>query len=261
MAAMCFRWDGELYARISSIQEEVGDALIRALSLEPGEHVLDVGCGTGDLSAKIARQCSSGQVVAIDASESMISEAIARSRDVKNLSLRLLKVEALRSEHEFDVVYSNSAFHWVHDTHKALAALHKALKITGRIGLQFPLLNERHPLVRQMNELIDQLGYRRFYAEWESPWFVTTKRDFLTEMGSAGFKNVVAKQQRTKHHYGSSLDVYDFYSAVGLECYLEPLGRQQNDTFRRRLKDELSLKFHGGTVELEIDRIFALGAA
>lgn len=261
MAAMNFKWDEELYTRIGRLQEDIGDMLIRALNLQPKEYVLDVGCGTGNLSIKIAMQCKSGRVVAIDPSESMIREAITRSKDVQNLRLQIMKVEDLQAEHEFDVVYSNSVFHWIHDTQKALSAMHNALKKTGRIGLQFPILDDRHPLVSQMNELIDQLDYQRFYTEWESPWFVSTEHELLTEMNSAGFTNIVTKQQQTKHNYGNPSEVYDFLSAVGLECYLEPLGSQQQDTFKRQLVDKLSSKFNKGSIELEIDRIFAFGTA
>ena len=258
---MRFRWNGLLYKRISSLQEEVGVRLIQKLKFRPAEHVLDVGCGTGNLSLEIARQCWKGRVLGVDASESMIDEASKRLKDSKNLTFQVLKVGDLHFREEFDVVYSNSVFHWIQDSSKVLVALHKAVKPTGRIGLQFPLLNDWHPLVKQMNELIDHLGYRPFYVEWEFPWFVTTTRDFKTKLEMAGFKHVIVEQQQTKHVYDTISEAYDFYSAVGMECYLEPLGVEQKNLFRKRLEEELSVKYSQRAVELEIERIYAFGEA
>ena len=258
---MSFDWNGLLYKRIGSLQEAVGDMLIQKLKFKPVEHVIDVGCGIGNLSEKIARQCRKGHVIAIDASETMIAEAIKRSKRSKNLTFQILSVEDMQFEKEFDVVYSNSVFHWVHDSSRVFTAFHRALKPTGRIGLQFPLLNDCHPLVIQMNELIDRLNYWPFFAEWKFPWFVTNARDLATEMELAGFKDVIVEQIKTKHVYDNISKVYDFYDAVGLECYLEPLREQHKETLKKNLIKELSSKCRQRTIELEIERIYAFGKA
>jgi SAM-dependent methyltransferase len=93
---------------------------------QPGERILDLGCGDGALTEKLA--ALGGKVVGIDSSPEMI--AVARKR---GLDARMMDARSLTFENEFDAVFSNAALHWVKDDPDApIAGAFRALRAGGR---------------------------------------------------------------------------------------------------------------------------------
>jgi SAM-dependent methyltransferase len=95
------------------------------LDARAGELILDLGCGDGQLTAKIA--AAGAEVIGLDASPEMLAGARERGLDA-----RLGNAEALAFESEFDAVFSNAALHWVRDQDAMLKGVHRALRPGGR---------------------------------------------------------------------------------------------------------------------------------
>ena len=89
-------WDAERYHRVSNPQLEWGRRVLRRLAPQPGERVLDIGCGTGRLTAELVAALGEGTVVAVDRSEAMLREAAAQAvdRHVRIGSTRTVRVFA-----------------------------------------------------------------------------------------------------------------------------------------------------------------------
>ncbi len=119
------RWDPERYARTARFVADHGAPLLELLAPAPGERVLDLGCGDGALSEKLA--ASGAIVVAVDASAEQIESARARGLDA-----RVMGGEKLEYEAEFDAVFSNAALHWMKDTQAVIDGVWRALKPGGR---------------------------------------------------------------------------------------------------------------------------------
>src|SRR5205085_2330265 len=99
------QWDADRYARTARYVSDLGAPLIDLLAPKPGERILDLGCGEGALTEKIA--AAGAQVVGVDGSPNMVEAARARRLDA-----RVMDGQALTFEHEFDAVFSNAALHW-----------------------------------------------------------------------------------------------------------------------------------------------------
>jgi trans-aconitate methyltransferase len=95
------------------------------LDPRPAERILDLGCGDGALTAKIAS--FGAKVKGVDSSESMVAGAQAQGIDAQVIS-----ADALDFDHEFDAVFSNAALHWMRNQDTVLAGVHRALKPGGR---------------------------------------------------------------------------------------------------------------------------------
>jgi trans-aconitate methyltransferase len=257
---MKFDWDGAKYSTISDLQAEVGHMLIDALHLQAYEKVLDLGCGIGNLTVALALQCHEGFVLGIDASSSMISQAQMRTAGVANIEFRAQNAEDIQFQREFDVVFSNSALHWLGEGDKVLASIRMALKPGGRVGLQFPLLNERHPLIASVRQVIQNLGFERYYEEWKFPWFVTTVRDYTKLLCNSGYQNVVVEVMQTAFRFESPSQAYDFFDAVGLGLYLAPLAVEQAQRFRQELHQELERANTSDGILFHFERLFAFGS-
>ncbi len=101
--------------------------MVALLEPKPGEHILDVGCGTGHLTAEIA--AAGATTLGIDASPAMIAQA---RQNFPKLSFRLVDAAEFQSEAVFDAVFSNAALHWMLDPDPVAAAIARALKPGGR---------------------------------------------------------------------------------------------------------------------------------
>ena len=118
-------WNAADYAANSAVQQTWARELIARLNLRGDEHVLDVGCGDGKVTAEIARAVPRGSVSGVDASAEMI--AFARKTfppaKIPNLKFQICDARKIRFRAtQFDLVFSNAALHWVDDHGRFCAA-------------------------------------------------------------------------------------------------------------------------------------------
>src|SRR5664279_2812486 len=124
--AGAYEFDGEKYPQASAHQKEWGSKLISELRLKGTERILDLGCGDGAPTAQLASRVAGGFVLGIDSSPSMIAAASQWART--NLRFELREINQIDSQDEFDVLFSNSALHWVKDHRSLFPRLLRALR-------------------------------------------------------------------------------------------------------------------------------------
>jgi trans-aconitate methyltransferase len=120
-------WNADLYQSKHSFVFEFGRDVLTLLDPQPGERILDVGCGTGQLTAEIAR--AGATPTGIDSSPDMIEQARGNFPDIR---FEVHDVCDLPFQSEFDAVFSNAVLHWVKRAEEAVAAIAAALKPGGR---------------------------------------------------------------------------------------------------------------------------------
>lgn len=125
------------YERLSSDRQfKAGKALVERLAIQPGERVLDVGCGTGLLAEYVAQRVGPhGSVLGIDPLPLRI--AIASRKQRPNLRFAVAEAGALAgvASESVDVVYLNAVFHWLPEKLGPLAEIHRVLVPGGRLGI------------------------------------------------------------------------------------------------------------------------------
>lgn len=107
-------WDGAAYAANTAHHRRYDDRFLASLPLQPDDRVLDVGCGTGDLTATVARLVPRGHVVGLEPQPSLLDEARARAGTNQSfVSATAQHLGAAVAGQRFDVVFSQSVLHWV----------------------------------------------------------------------------------------------------------------------------------------------------
>jgi trans-aconitate methyltransferase len=120
-------WNPNFYDDKHSFVWKYGGDLVALLAPQPGERILDLGCGTGHLTAQIAE--SGAHVVGVDRAESMIAAA---QREYPKLQFQTADARDLPFDQQFDAVFSNAALHWVHEPERAVRGIARALRPGGR---------------------------------------------------------------------------------------------------------------------------------
>lgn len=120
-------WDAELYEARHSFVFKFGEDLIAVLNPKAGERILDLGCGTGQLTAKIAD--SDAQVIGLDSSPEMVGQA---RQNFPQLKFVLGDAARMEFTEEFDAVFSNAALHWIIDMPAAAECISTSLRPGGR---------------------------------------------------------------------------------------------------------------------------------
>ena len=119
-------WNAEEYIDHASFVAELSNPVVVLLNPERGEHILDLGCGDGALTLKIA--AAGARVHGVDASQSMIATAKKRG-----LSAEVGSGETLNFSDQFDAVFSNAALHWMPDYKQVIKGVYRALKEQGAL--------------------------------------------------------------------------------------------------------------------------------
>ena len=176
-------WDAGDYGRHGGFVAELGLAALDLLDPRPGEHVLDVGCGDGTLTRKIAERGAT--VVGIDNHFGMVAAAKASGLDA-----RLMDAADLRFDQAFDAAFSNATLHWVLDKERAARAIWFALKPGGRFAGE---MGGEGNLVRLRGALDDQLAIRGYAPPSEASNWYPTVEQFAAVYETAGFTDIDAR--------------------------------------------------------------------
>lgn len=156
-----------------------GAPLVDLLDPEPGERVIDLGCGTGAFAAAIAER--GAEVLGIDGSPEMIAQA---SADNPQLSFAVGDAHDFSISEPYDAVASNGALHWMtRDPDAVIGAVHAALRPGGRFVAELGGAGNCAELIAAM-----QTAWRVFgLAEPELPWYFPTPAEYATRLEDGGF--------------------------------------------------------------------------
>ena len=171
-------WDPETYARNARFVSDLGSPVVELLAPQPGERILDLGCGDGVLTRKLVDLGC--EVVAVDSSAPLIEAATALGLDA-----RLMSAEALVFDNEFDAVFSNAVLHWIKRADPVIAGVHRALKPGGRFVAE---LGGYGCVDKIRTALVAALNRRGLDGESRVPWYFPTPDDYGARLERAGFR-------------------------------------------------------------------------
>lgn len=188
MAERDFTWDAADYHQHSSAQRAWADELLAKLALQPGEDVLDIGCGDGRITASIAARVAPGQVLGIDNSAAMIGFANEAFSHVPNLRFEQVDARAMDYQAEFDAVFSNAALHWIRDHRPVLRGLAQALRPGGRCLIQCGGQGNAAGILACLDTLRTQPRWREAFSDFGMPYGFHGPDEYRGWLAAAGLQ-------------------------------------------------------------------------
>jgi len=170
-------WSAERYAATAHFVPAFGAPVVELLDPQPGERILDLGCGDGVLTEKIARLGAT--VVAVDAAPDMVAAAKARGLDA-----RVIPGQSLAFEGEFDAVFSNAALHWMRPQEAVLDGVRRALKPGGRFVAEMGGHNNTAAVLTAVRAVLARRGIEALSL---SPWYFPSAAAYQKKLEAAGF--------------------------------------------------------------------------
>ncbi len=167
-----YKWNAADYQKNSEVQLNWGRELIAKLGLQGREHILDIGCGDGKVTAEIAARVPDGRVVGIDSSSDMIDLARATfpADNSPNLSFFQMDARELTFSNEFDVIFSNAALHWIDNHLKVLSGIYEGLKTPGKIMLQMGGRGNVAGMMAVMRSVTGKAQWKEYFNGFSSPF-------------------------------------------------------------------------------------------
>jgi trans-aconitate methyltransferase len=179
MTATNQRWDAALYDARHGFVWKHGASLVELLAPHPGERVLDLGCGTGHLTAQIA--AAGATVVGLDHSNSMLAQARATH---PGLEFVYGDARYLAFSMPFDAVFSNAVLHWIPDAALVIRSVCRSLKVGGRFVAEFGGRNN----VRELRALLRRAAEGRQLRFVEPPWYFPSVSEYASLLESEGME-------------------------------------------------------------------------
>ncbi len=251
------RWDAKKYDAAKAPQVDAGRELIAMAGVSDTDSILDIGCGTGNLTIELARLASKGYVVGIDSSGEMLEKAREKAEPMENLSLIRVSAQSMSFTDEFDIVFSNSALQWMKEQKEIMGRVYQSLKPGGRIVFQLPAKNFCREFFDYTGNAIALLRLEQFHVNWKSPWYFPAKEEYETLLKEAGFGNIRVFYRDYRLVFEGLKEVLDWLASAGLRPYLDLLPGREQEYFKYAFAMSFENNRTDRGIEFDFRRLFA----
>ena len=175
------KWNAELYDDKHAFVFQYGENVLELLDIKPGEHILDLGCGTGYLTDQIA--VKGAVATGIDYSPEMIKKA---EQTYPSINFGVADAGNFSFAEPFDAIFSNAALHWVKNQDDMMKSVYDNLKPGGRFVAEMGGKGNVAHMVGATKTVLEKHGYT--YNEALNPWHFPSLGEYTCRLEQHGFR-------------------------------------------------------------------------
>ncbi len=173
------KWNTDLYDDAQQFVSEYGKDLISFIPNKEDQRILDLGCGTGDLTNQINESFNSS-IIGVDYSQEMIQKAKSK---YPNLEFSICDACTIPFTNEFDVIFSNAVFHWIPNQEELHRSIYSALKSGGILICEFGGYKNIEKISSAFGKAIKQYG-----DNYDSPFYFPKIEEHTKVVENCGFE-------------------------------------------------------------------------
>jgi trans-aconitate 2-methyltransferase len=208
-------WNPEQYERFKTERTAPFHDLLAMVQPVIGGRVVDLGCGTGELTDELHLATRSAYTLGLDSSVAML----ARARSAPRLEFRQGDIATFSSDQPFDIVFSNAALQWVPHHHELLAQLSSLVAPGGQLAVQMPSNND-HPSHLVAADVASDDLFAAGFEDGPPPDPVRTNilrpEQYAELLDELGFAQQNVRLQVYGHHLDSTADVVEWVKGTTL---------------------------------------------
>lgn len=172
-------WNTTLYEQNHAFVWQFGEDLLNLLAPQAGETILDLGCGTGQLTSQIAE--AGATVIGIDRSTEMVQQA---ATNYPEITFQVADARDFQVDRPLDAVFSNAVLHWIPEADAVIRSIHAALKPNGRFVAELGGKGNVQKIATALQRAFAEQGL----TPPSFPWYFPSISDYTTRLEQQGFE-------------------------------------------------------------------------
>lgn len=217
-------WDPNQYHKFQAQRSAPFYDLLALVDVRPNLKVVDLGCGTGELTEKLAEALPGSAVTGLDSSMEMLAKAAAFSRP----GLQFIQADQAQLDGEWDLIFSNAALHWSENHESLIPYLYSRLKPGGQIAVQVPS-NFSHISHQIIRETAAEEPFRTILNGFIRYAPVLSIERYSQQFFDCGAEDILALEKVYAHVLADSDAVVEWISGTACVPYFERLGEHKDE--------------------------------
>jgi trans-aconitate 2-methyltransferase len=243
-------WNPEQYLKFKEQRYQPFADLLALVKIRRGMRAVDLGCGNGELTARLADALPDSEVLGIDSSAEMLAAAAERARD--GLRFERRPIEEL--DGDWDLIFSHAAIQWVPGHKELLPRLFAHLRPGGQLAVQIPN-NFSHPTHRLIETVAAEEPFNTAIGGYQKQFHVLPIDAYAEILNHAGGSDLTVMAKIYPHYLESSDQLAEWMSGTALIPYMERLRADLHASFMDRYRELLREAFPGSPVFFGFERV------
>jgi trans-aconitate methyltransferase len=216
------KWNSTLYDNSHDFVSQYGKGILSFLNPKPAETILDLGCGTGDLTKEIF--LTGARVKGVDSSSDMITKAKAKFPEIE---FHQMDARELKFDDKFDAIFSNAVLHWIPQKEIVISKMYSHLNDNGRIVLEFGGKGNNQQMLKVLREVFLQRGY--VSNAKINYWYYPSIGEYSTELEKQNFRVTHAEHFDRITPLKSDQGIKDWFLMFGDYLFVDISEKEKND--------------------------------
>ncbi len=243
-------WNPDTYQKFAAERAAPFEDLLALIPRRPGLAVIDLGCGTGELTGRLAEALPASTVIGIDNSPEML----ARAEPLARPGLQFARQAIEDVQGAWDVVFSHAAIHWLPDHAALIPRLLGLVRPGGRLAVQMPS-NHGHVTHRLIAAIATEAPYAAALGGWTRPVPVLEVTAYADLLYAHGATEITVSGKVYPHVLADADALADWTSGTALVPYFERLPPDLHDLFMADYRARLQAQWPAGPVFYGFRRI------
>lgn len=244
-------WNPDQYHKFSAERSAPFDDLLKLVHVRTGMRVVDLGCGTGELTRKLADHLPKSDVLGLDSSPQMLEKASNHAR----LGLRFERGDQAELTGEWDLIFSNAALQWTENHPSLFPKLFARLKPGGQMAVQMPS-NHEHISHRKIREVAGREPFRSALNGWVRFAPVLPIEAYAEILFQQNAEQIQVFEKIYPHVLENADAVVEWISGTALVPYFERLDESMREQFTQSIREEIRSAMPGQPVFYPFKRTF-----
>jgi trans-aconitate 2-methyltransferase len=229
-------WNPAQYERFRRERSQPFYDLLAMVRPRPAMRLLDLGCGTGELTKELHLRLEARETLGLDTSEAMLAKAASHAGG--GLRFEQGDITTFAPDEPYDLIFSNAALHWLSDHPTLLAQLSRGLAVDGQLAVQVPA-NEDHLSHVVAREVASEPPFKEALSGHVRVFGTMPPERYAMALDELGFREQTVLLRVYGHHLPSRDDVVEWVRGTLLTDYQRRLSAELFERFLARYRQRL----------------------